>query len=1325
MRYRTKSFLCRLMMLAPPALLGCGQTDAVGPEAVEATESAVQSPAPIFPPDTTLEQKYLPGLGYFDGITCDVWPKDITFNSIASFLNRVSTTAPSTFLQGTKALNGRLTTMGITNATVFGAKRELVVLYGKLSNGEQTLAVVDPSPKQGFLIDNGWLCTESDLHNNPNNCTTQDLVVGSGPFVTYKVLGHTTKAVGMPPHTAMVVAPQVRFVAPAGTSIVTNVNLIAVGQRVYGGAPYATGEDLSKRTTGLVTLKALPTISTPSATPTTSEWRAAMSVARRPSLLALIGDEIGGFAQVTAFSPAPIESLVVAPSATPASYDVTTGKLTVTPTELFGAAYVVFQPTSPTNPYCDLQLFASDGTSLGQSCDFHLTLAASPTVRGAGASGAAFVISGKTPNTATVTATTGAALRATYATGDLRTFIMGVVKPKLDIGTTHYLWTSLIPGGVVAGTNWRNTASAYQSNSLNTLAASLATLINNATPNLSALYPAINTALTSSSDALMAANLFSRGTFVDVLFARSEVESLRAGPISPSWADSWRLMSSDSVSGSLITSFDASADFGASAAKRTRAQQMARYLTIAEPGGVQSNVLGLPYGTLASGLYALRDLGQVSLYGAQQRWLNLASTVDAFQSAAGIATQIANAAQHDALVQAVSGLNTSLKNEFTSIASASGTLSTIAKGNVADQTTALNEFTTAFASLQREENSLWTGYGSVVGCDPAAGDCVTATQNKLQGFINACQTNDGLDWLNTVVNVVGVFVPALKDANDASQAITGSTIAGNLGNILTQVSPGEAQADPQLSTWITQIKNTDTQFSQIEQRLQAAGAASTAMKNLMMQFIPCPAGGQAQTNLETFKTTVILMDNMVQDVVNAIHVTHADIQSILGQIAYLTGQGQTFDQLQNTQTALGNDLDANTTPLLTKLGTLTAGGSYFQIASQEKAFLTNACRTAITTARTGLADLYVISQALQTSTGRTSTTPYPVVPANAAYHFANGAAPTDMLKFDTLSDFAVSLWDDGAFSTRFTPSGTATTNPMMNQATTRYTQLINTEVCENGPVNSAAQFVVRKQISGQALRTLVKNGKVDFGLTIDDIVAAGNGHGDVTPPVRAAVSLDRQNLAYDLPLGGAFVVNVAYSACNGTTQGSECCPGCRVPIDSMGTVAGGALGSVSLTNRGQTYMPTAVPAPGCPAGQQSVTSNNVLTFATGPSYKLASCLTPLVTRRASSGLMYLGAEAGSTDAIVLNNNNIQCQVDARALASRPLQGLPVIGTWGLSTAVNAQSIKDLEGSSTPAPISPVAPPVPGGGVTAVEVLFLVGSEPVETNEASGYTMIAQ
>jgi hypothetical protein len=213
-----------------------------------------------------------------------------------------------------------------------------------------------------------------------------------------------------------------------------------------------------------------------------------------------------------------------------------------------------------------------------------------PTVRSAGGSGTAMIISGKTPNAASVTATTGTAILPTYSTADLRTLISGWVKPKLDLVTTH--WLSAV-GNLIDGEPWKLDPT-YQSRSLTTLTNAMATQINGKFFSTAAAYPAFTSATTSPSDAAMAANLFSRGTFVDVLYAGSEIDSLRAGSIAGSWNDSWRLMSEDTLNASQITSFDAVADFGASAAKRTRALQMFRYLTIGAPGGVQSNVLGPP-----------------------------------------------------------------------------------------------------------------------------------------------------------------------------------------------------------------------------------------------------------------------------------------------------------------------------------------------------------------------------------------------------------------------------------------------------------------------------------------------------------------------------------------------------------------------------------------------------------------------------------------------------------------------------------------------------------------------------------------------------------
>lgn len=399
------------------------------------------------------------------------------------------------------------------------------------------------------------------------------------------------------------------------------------------------------------------------------------------------------------------------------------------------------------------------------------------------------------------------------------------------------------------------------------------------------------------------------------------------------------------------------------------------------------------------------------------------------------------------------------------------------------------------------------------------------------------------------------------------------------------------------------------------------------------------------------------------------------------------------------------------------LNALSTSTSYSSIATQQRDFLVNACHEALSATRASQADLHQISQALQTSVGRGTTAPHLVLPADSAYHFTSGTPSPTLNQQDVNYGYALSLWDTGAYTARFTSTGSSSTTNYMSQATQRLEQLINGEVCEDSGVKPATRYIVRKVFTGKALQTLLAKGAFDFEVTLDDIAASGK---DGSNPTRGVVAQNLSTRNYDVKLDGGFVVSAGYSVCNGTTPGAECKT--RVPASSLGNAAAGGLNAVYLANRGEGSVPSAqLAGGGCAANQALLTTSSPIKLGTS-SVAVSACTTGVLTPRLSASLLYFDT-ASAPDSQVLNREmqSAQCNVDASVQASRPLQGLPVLGTWALaSSAANAAQ---LNASMAAAPISVDTLPVPAGA-TGIEVLFLVGAEPVEPNDDGAFTLAA-
>src|SRR4051812_2160642 len=85
---------------------------------VKSTEQAVVSgsASAITNSDPTLEQRFLPGIGYMNGITCDTWPRDVVWDGSADMnpaLNVLTRYSISSSVRVLKTMADRLRGLGI------------------------------------------------------------------------------------------------------------------------------------------------------------------------------------------------------------------------------------------------------------------------------------------------------------------------------------------------------------------------------------------------------------------------------------------------------------------------------------------------------------------------------------------------------------------------------------------------------------------------------------------------------------------------------------------------------------------------------------------------------------------------------------------------------------------------------------------------------------------------------------------------------------------------------------------------------------------------------------------------------------------------------------------------------------------------------------------------------------------------------------------------------------------------------------------------------------------------------------------------------------
>ncbi len=1311
--------------------VGCGAADVDHDGEVDeslgvVSNAAVVASAPSNSP-AALDQKFLPGMGYLDGTTCDIWPRALNFRAnnarmglTEDVLARYRT--PST-VATLRSLNSHMAEIGVDMATAVGSKYELVVTEASLPSSEKALVAVDDSTGKGFMINDGWLCTERALSVDPLSCKEHSVSVNG---TTYSVLGRAQKS--DPPSPSMLsssgpavvlVAPHIRF-APsvANGEIVADTLLVAVGQRIYGGSKYVTGENLAKRTSNYAKLTVRRRLPDLSASPTYLEWRRALADQRRPGLVALIGDEVGGIKQLTAESPALVESVLVGYHFDePAHYEPSTRTLYVRTGTYF----------SPTTSACNPRLVP--GFNGRVSCEYHLDLVTNLRPRDAGKGGGTVLVSGSTARTTTLsTGSEPSFLGAGYSLTNLRNYLKSILRPLLEPANGGNIYQVIVTRGstnvaTVNGDAWNDT-SGYAASTLDTMQARLAGMIQDEfAPNDAELEPM--TAFDAGTEtalrqAVLGGQLFTRGAFADVLFGRSELESLRTGVVSASWADTWKLMSDENLGAARITSFDALTDFNLNAAKRARAYELAAYREIEPRLRAKSNVLGLPYGQVASNWFTSPSDGQPSIYAAQERWNELGSLVGAFQTAAAASHKLKDRAERDALLGAVNNLSGGLKRTVAASAAAAKTVSAAAKVNSSTQAASLAEFEKGYQRLsdlsKQLQGKMNTHWGCPAGADAAT--CIAAADQKLDQLESACKPDaGGFAWAQPLVELISEFIPVVKVVDEGLEKMTGKNLTGTIDAILI-ASAGDIKVDQEL---VRLLAEAAYEFIALEKEVQDIAALSKAIRKIIDESSPtCKAGGIAKTNLDQFRGEMILLDSLMQNYAIQLGLVKAQIDAQLGHLGYLSTQGDAYDALAASQNTILADLNSETKPLLDKLNALSSGGAYSEVAAQQRAFMSAACGTALRAARTSQADLHLVSQALQTSTGTAITRPHLVLPANPAYHFASGAA-AEMSQADSSYGFGTSLWDAGAFSARFTPSGSSATTSYLSRAGKRFAQLVNGEVCDDNAPKPATRFVVRKFFNGQALKTLAKNGQLDFKVTLDDLVASAK---DGSNPVKGVVAQNLSTQAFDMKLDGAFVMSSLYSVCNGPA-GNECSK--RVLGNNLSGVASGAFNTVNLVSRGTGYVPDALVkgkagADGistftCARDQERVDATFNLLLAGTPT-SVSTCLTPVLTPRAYAGAEYWES-AGLPDSQILTARTEICANDARTLAGRKLQGIPVLGSWALANSSVLATA--LSSGMASAPIADGTLPAPSGA-TAVEVLFLVGTEPVKPSDNGGYTL---
>jgi hypothetical protein len=1298
--------------------LACGQSadaplgDApvTVPENVGQVSQAVVGETTANSPEST-ELRFLPGLGYYDGTTCEAWPKTAVFGSGGWDQNSKLTDVIYRYSTGRVDMLGELRQltqrMGISEtpisrATIVGAKRELTLATGTMtlaSGLKYSLFAVDMLTKQGFALDNALLCTEDDLKNSPLDCGELDAQLSDGTNV--KVISRKAPRDADASLAVVVAAPLVR-IAPSSPNglLLGNVHLIIAADKVYGGAPYSPGEDVVARA-DRVTLQITPDVPGLAFKPATEAWRAALTLNRVQGLLAIFAGEVGGLSTVSAQSPATIERMTIGQNTSPANYVALTHDLRVQVKEYFKYTYWE-------DPVKHGQIIKSDK-------DIHLTWSDKPWVRTSGDKGATtVVVAGRAPSNLSVNAASPDVFVPTISRADVAAYVGATLDSLIQQWYTRYVFQGF--GERIDGQRYF-TEPAYRAQRIQLTVDELlkrADFSDSTSP-----HTALNVKSLNAAQARIGGQLLSHGALAEQMFARADNDSLRSGVVSPLWADAWKTVSNDSLLLGSLNQANLENDFGIAPSKHARASTLASSLLLSGKAIVKANALGLPYGNTTQGWYALGDQGasgaSTSLLAAERRWNKLTGTVDSFQTAADRSFKVQSTAEKQAFLSAIGALKDGLSGSIDSTATAALTVSKAARRNAQTQQQTLEQLGQSLQRLIQLNDQLTADASRVFGCSPTAGGagCDQAIQAKLDGYRQACEEDHGLDWFDAVVTVASAIFPAVAKADETVKKTTGKDIVDLMRWALKNFPPPGGWSEVDLGVKLTSIKDVLSELGKVEEYVKDAAKRSAKIRDIIKNnTADCPAGGQPQADVENFRKDVVLLDSLMQNYATQIGLVRTQVESTLGDIGFLTAQGDAFQKLYDDSTAT----KATMSGAVSKLQAQLSGPNldYAQFQQDQRAFLDNACGVSLAAARTAQAELWGISQALESSTGRARTSPDLVVPASPAYHVASGQAgfAPDAQHFG----FLVSLWDDAAFSSRLSSSGSSLTPSFLSAATGRFADLMTKEVCaaSTTPAKPATRFVVRKKLTGKALASLIAQRRLDFSVGIDDVVAAGNSHTDGVRGVFAG------SPSAPLPLAGAFVISAGYSVCKGP-PGDECLGSGRVTSSQLGSLAGGNLNNLHLASRGHGFTPVASDDVKlvCDAGDSLVTSGEGIRLEGYNKSNVTTCLVSKTTPRISAGLGHWD-DAGSPDTTLLVQrlDTTYCTLAPEALRLAPLQGLPLLGEWGLATS--AEEVAALNLSAVAAPVNTALPDL--SDATAVEVLFLVGAEPRGNDQPLSYSL---
>lgn len=369
------------------------------------------------------------------------------------------------------------------------------------------------------------------------------------------------------------------------------------------------------------------------------------------------------------------------------------------------------------------------------------------------------------------------------------------------------------------------------------------------------------------------------------------------------------------------------------------------------------------------------------------------------------------------------------------------------------------------------------------------------------------------------------------------------------------------------------------------------------------------------------------------------------------------------------------------------------------------AFVVASCEAVLHSARVQQAELYGLSQLLQTSAGRTWVEPNLVVPAQDLRKVTGDLEA----RVDQEFPFFTNVWDASPFGSTVLPDGTVV-EPFVEVAANRFSNLIHTNTCRNlrlvpGAVEPwpVSVSVVRKVLAGHELEEFKGGGTTEVTLNLRDLMRA-EGVSGYTPTMLYDLFED----GYSVPMSAPVIAAIRYYTCSGGTADDPCCQ--ESGACTYGAIQGTSAPMVVL--QGGSLMPS---AEGCEPAERATA-----TLPVGDQLmRVSTCLVPVAAPNMKSGLESI-EPSGNTEEFIWVGTDDMCEKASETLLLQGVRGLPLLGSWLLTHSTSsAQSLAAFgEGAAPSAEWM-----ADNAGISGLELQFFIIAEPsASLGEPSPYTL---